>query len=187
VNSPDPRRREELLGLAEQLSKRLRSVEVRYLADPSAISIGVSASVMAHATSYLARVRDIAKFREFVSRLDQLDRTTAQNPDNPKAEHRVLRGELETFLADHAELSAEELLYVLAWARRLLPKASEQNLGRKGEPGPGDPGGMQVGRRGLATSPIKGGQLAAAFERAQREAGRRSASQDDPAAGKDSR
>ncbi len=185
MNGPDPERREELLELAERLSKRLQSVEVPYLADPSALAIGIPASVLSHATSYLARVRDAGRFRDFLSLFDQLDAMTAQNPDNPKADHRVLREELEAFLADRPDLSAEELLYVLSWVRRLLPKAPEQNGGGGERPGSKGPAPRPETRHDADPKPIKGGQLAVAFERArQKGAG---SSQDDPPGSKSRR
>ncbi len=166
MTGPDPRRREELLELAEQLAKRLRSIEVPYLGDPSAVSRGVPASVVSNVTSYLARVRDSDRFREFLARIEQLDPITAQNPDNPKADHRVLREELEAFLADRPDLPADELLYVLAWVRRLLPKTAGQNGGRGGRGGR-NAGPAHEPRPDRGSKPIKGGQLAAAFERAR--------------------
>jgi hypothetical protein len=123
----ETQRREELLALAEGLSMRLRSAQVPYLAKAAPAAMGVAPSTLAHATSYLARVRDRERFAELVARFDQLDRITAQNPDNPKAEHRVVREELEAFLAENAVLSGEELLYVLSWARRLLPRVPDEN------------------------------------------------------------
>ena len=174
MNGADPRRREALLELAEQLAKRLRSVQVPHLADPSALSIGLPASIVSHATSYLARARDTDRFREFLARFDQLDTMTAQNPDNPKADHRVLREELEALLADRPDLSAEELLYVLSWVRRLLPKAPDQNGDRDVGAESGNPGGAPEKVRNGGAPPIRGGQLAAAFQRARREAARES-------------
>lgn len=172
MNGPDSRRREELLDLAEQLAKRLRSVEVPYLADSSALSIGVPASVVSHATSHLARVRDTLRFREFLARFDQLDTMTAQNPDNPKADHRILRGELEALLAERPDLSAEELLYLLSWVRRLLPKAAEAGpaAGRTKLDGPT---ARARSRRESDSAPFKGGQLAAALQKARRGGKRR--------------
>lgn len=165
MNGPDPRRREALLVLAEQLSKRLRSAEVPYLAGRTAPSRGVPQSALAHVTSYLARVRDLVRLREFLGRIEQLDAIAAQNLANPKADHRVLREELEGLLSEHPDLTAEELLYTLAWCRRLLPKAGvpSANAGR-GRRGP-----EAAGRAG----PVRGGQLAAALGRAQRKADRK--------------
>lgn len=169
MNGPDPRRREELLELAERLATRLRSVEVPHLRGQGVVSRGIPASVLAHAASYLARFRDIGRFREFLARIDQLDPITAQNPDNPKADHRVLRAELEAFLTEQPDLTADELLYVLSWVRRLLPKSSELPPGgrrpdrRGGGSGPSSASGGDTG-----AAPIRGGQLAAALARAGR-------------------
>jgi hypothetical protein len=121
----DVRRREELLELAEGLSERLRAAQVPYFSRPATAAVGVPASTLAHATSYLARVRDLVRFQEFLARFEQLDSITAQNPDNPKADHRVVRRELEAFQTRRPDLSAEDLLYVLSWVGRLLPREAE--------------------------------------------------------------
>ncbi|MFW6175302.1 MAG: hypothetical protein ACOC7L_00630, partial [Acidobacteriota bacterium] len=112
MNRLSIQRREELLRLAEELAMRLRTARVPYVNDPSEHAAGgIAASTLAHADSHLARVRDVAAFREFLAHFDALDRMTAQNVDNPKAEHRIARQEIESLLEAHPNLSADELLY----------------------------------------------------------------------------
>ena len=162
----DLERRDDLLKLAGDLAKALRSVPVPYLESQAIASHGVSPSVLSHASSYLARARDLEAFRGFLARFDELDTMTAQNPDNPKAEHRVAREEIQALLGEHPDLSAVELLYLLSWARRLLPsKPGNGNGGTRGT------GGSRRPRRppskgGTRPTSFKGGQMAAALQKA---------------------
>jgi hypothetical protein len=159
-------RQEELLALAEQLAATLKRVRVPRLEDRSEETVGVPASVVEHAASYLARVRDLARFRELLAQFDRLDRMTAQNPDNPKADHRVTRQELERFLGEEKGLSADELLFVLSWVRRLLPKSVEASGPERGRKGPRGPRPEDPTAADEPPGELKGGQMAAAFQRA---------------------
>ncbi len=164
--SGDIERREELLELAGDLAKRLRSIEVPYLANRAIASHGVSASALSHATSYLARTRDLEAFRGFLARFDQLDEISAQNPENPKADHRVVRDELQALLEEHPDLSADEFFYLTSWTRRLLPrKNGNGGRGETGGHGPRRPRKDPAKRRPSSAS-FKGGQIADALQRA---------------------
>lgn len=127
ITELSPARQEHLLELANKLVEKLRGVAVRRVDDPrgSPEAVGIPSSCMGTVASFLHAERDLEKLREFVDRLDQLDRLVGQNQKNPRAQHLALQGILRPWLEKHSELTADEWLYVLSWARRLLPKNSK--------------------------------------------------------------
>jgi len=112
-------RQDELLRLADVLGKRLGTAVVPRLGKDET-EVGVSKSAAATAMAFLDAERDLGSFRKFMEYLPGLDERAAQNPRNPKAEYRVLRDELRRFMEENPELGAEELVYVLSWAVRLI-------------------------------------------------------------------
>lgn len=169
----DPLRSEALLALAEELTAELRTAPVPYLDGSAQAGTGIPSSVVGHAVSYLHRVRDREAFAAFLSHFDDLDPMTAQNPDHPKADHRVTRQVIEAFLQENAELDADELLYLLSWVRRLLPK-DENRSGNGGRPRGGPRGQGRHRDRPPRTPPpapepeLRGGQMAAALGKLRR-------------------
>ncbi|NJL27238.1 MAG: hypothetical protein HC897_04770 [Thermoanaerobaculia bacterium] len=137
-------RQEALLELANDLGRQLGQARVPRLGQGGEETIGISKSAVSVVSSFLAAERDLDKLHEFLGQLAQLDQRSAQNKNNPKAEHRVLRDELQHFLAGKKGLDAEELLFVLRWAGRLVafysprePKPEHPGAGGGGRPGSG--------------------------------------------------
>ncbi len=116
-------RQDQLLTLVGPLVCELKEVEIRYQKNGRPTGQhGVDSACMGHVTSYLKRVRDRGALAGFMAALPQLDPLTAQNPDNPQAKHAALSRVLTPWLAAHSDLEVDELLYVLSWAHRLLPR-----------------------------------------------------------------
>lgn len=125
-----PATQERLLGLVEELATQLRGAPIYPVSAPQqgeAKSLGVPASCVGHAASFLYQERDLEAFRSFVEGLDRLDTMTGPNLENPSAHHAALQRVLGPWMKRHADLSAQECLYVLSWVRRLLPKKSKPN------------------------------------------------------------
>ncbi len=125
------RRKEELLQLADVLIGRLGNVPVPALRDVSlrqrgaeVAAVGIPPSCLGQLTSFLAAHSDRGELERFLGLLDQLDPIASQNQQNPKANYAVLKGETQRFLKENPDLTAEECLYVLSWARRLMPSES---------------------------------------------------------------
>ncbi len=164
-----PQRKEQLLRLAEDLMGRLESARVpaleRHRGDARPDAVGLPAACLGQLTAFLERERDLERFRRFVALLDQLDPLLAQNQQNPKADFKVLRQEVERFAAEQPEMPMEEWLYVLSWARRLLP-ARQQRGGRRPPPGGSAPRWPTKPRRPLPEPPTGGfGQLGDALQK----------------------
>jgi hypothetical protein len=166
-----PETQERLLDLASDLVTKLIDAPIYLVADDrkgEAAGLGVPASCVGHATSFLYNERNVDRFRFFVERLERLDAVTGQNLDHPRAQHAALKRILGPWLERHAGLSADECLYVLSWVRRLLPKvskAAKPPQGRRtprGEPPREDP-----------QPPARGDQMGEAFARARAQAQRK--------------
>lgn len=153
LSSLGPARQEKLLELVDPLLHDLKSAAVDLVHGSQAADRGIPASVLGHAVAHLHRHRDVGSFRAFVAQLDALDELTAPNQLNPRAHHRALRQVLEPWLREHDELEAHELLFVLAWVRRLLPEKQGANGGGSSGPGkkqpshPSNPSNRQQSRR----------------------------------------
>ncbi len=110
---------ERLIEIARALEARLRGASVPLLAGGAA-DIGLPRSCLETVVAYLKRHRKLDDLVRFIALLDALDQLTAQNQQNPKAQYATLRRDLQAFLPLHT-LSADQWLFVLAWAARLLP------------------------------------------------------------------
>lgn len=139
-----PARKIELLSEARLLVESLKQasifLEKETLGNGDAVATGIPASAVGHLVAFLYRSRDLILFQEFVENLAGLDRLTAQNQQNPRAHHAALREIVLPWLEENGEFLAEEVLYIFAWARRLLPSASVNKKVPVRKP-------IQVGRR----------------------------------------
>lgn len=126
-------RKEALLAHVEELVGELHDAPVYYLRNRQQLAgRGISRSAISHVAAYLQRHRDLEALGQFVDRLHQLDETTAPNQENPKAEHRALRALLRDQLKKRPELTADEWIYVLSWARRHAPARTSFTPSSKG-------------------------------------------------------
>jgi hypothetical protein len=161
-----PEREEQLLEMASALAKEVAEAPIHLLDDPRGApdSLGVPPSCVGNVVTFLDRSRDLERLREFVDRLDRLDRLTGQNVNKPRAHHRALQGLLVPWLEAHRDLSSRECLYVLSWVRRLVPASKPEPQ----KPGPGR--GSRAGRPNVepgGSDPPNGrfGQMAQALEK----------------------
>ena len=121
-----PQRQEKLLEEVTSLVSQLEDCPI-YAAGAeggASRSAGVPSSVMGNVVSFLVREQDLKRFHAFVAAMPKLDTLQAQNQNNPQGHHAALQKVLEPWL-EEVELSVEELTYVLAWTRRLLPSKSK--------------------------------------------------------------
>lgn len=147
----DAERQETLLELANELARQLGQARVPRLGKDGGETVGISKSAISVVASFLGVERDLKKLGVFLEQLQQLDQRSSQNARNPKAEYRVLRDELKGFLAKQAEMVAEEILFVLRWAGRLVDfyAPREKKAGRSG---------MDDNRESQKSEAKKGGQ-----------------------------
>jgi len=161
-----PHRQVELLDEATTLVEELKDLPIyRAGAEGGSPEVkGVPASSLGNALGFLQRERDLARFGSFVAGMDQLDFMVGQNQENPLGHHRALQGSLEPWLEETA-LPVEEVIYVLAWVRRLLPKDSEKVVAVKSARAPRHralPGREEMSESRMPKSG-KGNQMGAAL------------------------
>ena len=139
-------RRNVLIELAADLATRLASVSVPRLASERSVEAGSSIGIPQACLGVLLRsIRNCTsapEIRTQLERLATLDRIGPQNINRPAAHYATL-GAVILRLLDEVQLGdVEEILYVVAWSRRLLPRdesssdLDQSSLSRKGSAAP---------------------------------------------------